>query len=164
MDRWLICGAAAALVMACTGDREPEVPDEPGPAARMGETETQAPTPMGPQTFADQVSAGAELYEENCASCHGEKGEGTDSGPRVVGVAEGALPLDPPQGAKLRTMEFRTAADVASFVVKYMPANKPGSLKEHEYWSILAFDLHANGVQLTNKLDATTAPQVVLHK
>ena len=164
MYRWLICGAVAALVIACTGDKEPEVPDEPGPATRMGETETQPPMPMGPQSYAAQVKAGAELYGEHCASCHGDKGQGTDEGPRVVGVAEGALPLDPPEGAKARTTQFRTAADVASFVVKNMPANKPGSLKEHEYWSILAFDLHANGVELPNKLDAMTAPQIVLHK
>lgn len=163
MRRWLICCAAAALVMACTGDKEPEVPEEPGPV-RVGETEMKAPTPMGPQTFADQVKAGGELYGEHCASCHGDQGQGTGKGPRVVGVAEGALPLDPPADAKARTMPFHTAADVAGFVVKNMPADKPGSLKEHEYWSILAFDLHANGVELPNKLDATNASQVVLHK
>jgi len=162
MYRWLICGAAAALVVACTGDKEPEVPEQPGMTNE--EAPEEAPKPMGPQTFADQVKAGAELYGEHCASCHGDQGQGTDKGPRVVGAAEGALPLDPPAGAKARTTQFHTAADVAGFVVKNMPADEPGSLKEHEYWSILAFDLHANGVELPNKLDARNAGSVVLHK
>ncbi|NUO51660.1 MAG: c-type cytochrome [Polyangiaceae bacterium] len=162
MTRWLICGAAAALIVACTGEKEPEVPEHPGMTHE--EAAEEAPKPMGPQTFADQVKAGGELYGEHCASCHGDHGEGTGKAPRVVGVAEGALPLDPPADAKARTMQFHTAADVAGFVVKNMPANKPGSLKEHEYWSILAFDLHANGVELPNKLDATNAGSVVLHK
>jgi hypothetical protein len=45
-----------------------------------------------------------------------------------------------------------------------MPANAPGSLPEWQYWSILAFDLHANGVDLPNKLDSSNAKDVSLHK
>lgn len=164
MDRWLLAAGVAALLVACTGDKEPEVPEAAGPEPMTEGTETKLPPTMGPETFADQASAGAELYSKNCASCHGDKGEGTDKGPRVVGVAEGALPLDPPAGAKARKNQFKTAADVGEFVVKNMPADKPGSLNEWEYWAILAFDLKANGVVLQQKLDAATAPQVVLHK
>jgi hypothetical protein len=35
-----------------------------------------------------------------------------------VGVAKGALPLDPPKGAKHRKQQFGTAADVAAFVAR----------------------------------------------
>lgn len=61
-------------------------------------------------------------------------------------------------------VQFKTAADVAGFVVKNMPPGAGGSLKEHEYWSILAFDLHANGVDLPKKIDGSNAKDVVLHK
>lgn len=125
-----------------------------------------APTAAGgaePQTFADQVALGQKLYGEKCASCHGASGEGKGA-PRVVGLDKGALPLDPPAAAKYRKVQFKTAADVAGFAVKNMPPGGAPDLKESDYWAILAFDLHANGVDLPNKLDATNAKDVVLHK
>ena len=108
-----------------------------------------------------QVKEGQKLYGKHCAGCHGDGGEGTKKAPPVVGKA--ALPLDPPAGAKVRKTQFHTAADVANFVVKNMPAKKPGSLKAEEYWAILAFDLHANGVDVKEKVDPTSAAKVVLH-
>ena len=120
-------------------------------------------TPTAPTTFAAQVALGQKLYGDNCASCHGAGGEG-DKGPRVVGLDKGALPLDPPPSAKFRKTQFKTAADVAGFVVKSMPPSAPGSLKESDYWAILAFDLHANGVDLPKPIDATNAKDVTLHK
>jgi cytochrome c len=116
-----------------------------------------------PATFEEQVSVGQKLYGDKCASCHGAGGEGV-KGPRVVGLDKGALPLDPPATAKLRKTQFHTAADVAQFAVTSMPPGKGGSLKEWEYWSILAFDLHANGVDLPHKLDGSNAKDVVIHK
>jgi len=113
--------------------------------------------------FADeaQVQSGQKLYAKNCAGCHGDAGEGSKKAPPVVDKA--ALPLDPPAGAKVRKTQFHTAKDVAEFVVKNMPAKKPGSLKADEYWAILAFDLKANGVDFKDKLDADSAAKIVLH-
>ena len=122
-----------------------------------------APSGAAPSTFAEQVTAGQQLYAANCASCHGNSGEGAGA-PRVVGLDKGALPLDPPPDRKFRKTQFKTAADVAGFVVKTMPPNKAGTLSESEYFSILAFDLHANGVDLPNKIDGSNAASVVLHK
>jgi mono/diheme cytochrome c family protein len=120
--------------------------------------------PISPTaTFAEQAAAGQELYGAHCASCHGAGGEGTKA-PRVVDVSKGALPLDPPPTAKYRKGQFHTAADIAGFVVKTMPADAPGTLTEDQYWAILAFDLKANGVDLGAKhLDATSAASVVIH-
>ena len=108
-----------------------------------------------------QVKEGQKLYARHCAGCHGDAGEGSKKAPPVVGKA--ALPLDPPAGAKVRKTQFHTAGDVADFVVKNMPAKKPGSLKADEYWAILAFDLKANGVDVKEKVDAASAAKVVLH-
>ena len=81
--------------------------------------------------------------------------------PRLVGLSEGALPKAPRTGA-VRTAEFNTAADVATFVVANMPP-MGAKLAESEYWSVLAFALKANGVTLDKKLDATVAATVALH-
>src|SRR5438309_2360604 len=109
----------------------------------------------------DQVAEGQKLYGKYCAKCHGDAGQGK-KGPPVVG--KDALPLDPPATAKVRKSQFHTAQDVAAFVATKMPANKPGSLTADEYYAILAFDLKANGVDVTGKkIDPTTAAQIKLH-
>jgi cytochrome c len=126
-------------------------------------TPTSAPG-QAAASFSDQVAAGQKLYAANCASCHGAGGEGGAKAPKVVGVSAGALPLDPPATAKYRKQQFHTAADVAEFVVKNMPPGAAGTLPEKDYWAILAFDLHANGVDLPKPIDASNAKDVVLHK
>jgi cytochrome c len=121
----------------------------------------QAAEQANPQGAA-QADRGAKLFGQYCAKCHGDSGQGSKRAPPVVGKE--ALPLDPPKTAKHRTERFHTAMDVASFVVKNMPANKPGSLKPEEYFDILAFDLKANGVNVSDKtIDAETAKKIVLH-
>jgi cytochrome c len=103
------------------------------------------------EPFSDQAVKGAALFTTNCAKCHGALGQGTEKAPRVVDLNKGALPMDPPADREKRTMQFRTVADVAQFVVKYMPAKDPGSLSETDYFRILAFDLKANGIDLGDK-------------
>jgi cytochrome c len=125
----------------------------PPPATPASTTDVAGPPPS---TFAEQVALGQKLYGEQCASCHGDSGEGNDA-PPVVGLDKGALPLDPPAGAKYRKTQFKTVADIADFVVKNMPAKAPGSLTGEQYWSILAFDLKANGIELDKKLDGALA-------
>jgi cytochrome c len=110
----------------------------------------------------DQVAAGQSLYASKCASCHGAAGEGNGKAPPVVGIAKGALPLEPRPGSK-RTAQFKTVVDVGAFAKASMPPSSPGSLTEDEYWAILAFDLKANGIDLGGKkLDAGLASTLVI--
>lgn len=125
-------------------------------------TSEEAPPPSSgaaaPTTFAEQVSLGQKLYGEKCATCHGDAGQGKKA-PALVGLDKGALPLDPPADRKYRHSRFVTVADVADFVVHNMPPKAPGSLSTEEYFSILAFDLKANGIDIGDKkLDAALAP------
>ena len=145
---------AALAVPACGGSAPaPETPASGGAA----EPAAAPPDAAAPATFAEQVTLGGQLYGQNCAECHGASGEG-NPGPRVVGLDKGALPLDPPPTAKARKSQFKTVADIAAFVVSSMPPQAPGSLKEEEYWAILAFDLKANGIDPGDKkLDAALA-------
>jgi mono/diheme cytochrome c family protein len=152
------------LALACGGGPPPPASPEPmQPAAETAPPGAEpAPTPgteapATPTTFDEQVALGQTLYGANCASCHGDAGQGTAQAPPVVGIDKGALPLDPPANAKGRKVQFKTVADIAGFVVKNMPPKAPGSLTEEQYWSILAFDLKANGIQLDKKLDGALA-------
>lgn len=144
------CGIGAALLFAL------------GCAHNQGaETGAGAVTPTDAK---GQAAQGGQLYGAQCASCHGDGGQGTPGGaPPVVG--KDALPLDPPANAKYRKVAFHTARDVFDFVKANMPAKSPGSLSQEQYLAIVAFDLMANGVDLTGKPpftpDSLTA--VVLH-
>lgn len=111
--------------------------------------------------FAAQAARGQTLFARNCADCHGDSGQG-GTGPRLVGLDEGALPLEPPESRMVRDTEFVTAGDVAAFVVANMPPGKGGSLSTDEYLAILAFDLKANGVMLEGELDLETANNLTI--
>ena len=117
----------------------------------------------GPEPFSVQATKGAAIFAANCAECHGAGGEGTTKAPRLVGMSEGALPLDPPMERKKRLMQFRTAADIARFVTVNMPGDDPGSLSEADYFRVLAFALQANGIELQNQhLDMQLAESIVI--
>jgi cytochrome c5 len=109
-----------------------------------------------------QAEAGGPLYGQFCAKCHGDAGQGTDQGPPVVGA--NALPLDPRPTAKARKNQFHTAKDVADFVLPNMPPKGPKPTVE-QYLEILAFDLKANGVDLTGKpaLTPDMLSSIVIH-
>jgi mono/diheme cytochrome c family protein len=110
----------------------------------------------------DIVAQGATLYGAHCAKCHGDAGQGTAKAPPVVGAQ--AFPLDPRPGQK-RNVQFHTALDVFVWAKTNMPGDDPGSLSDADLLAIFAFDLKANGVDLTGKLplDGDIAKQIVLH-
>jgi len=152
-----VSACVAACLVACGGSApEPETPAGGAPESAPAGEAAEAAAPA-PKTFDEQVALGGKEFGEHCAKCHGSSGEGTADAPAVVGLDKGALPLDPPPERKARKNKFETVADVASFVTKNMPPKAPGSLPEEEYWAILAFDLHANGINLEKKLDASVA-------
>jgi cytochrome c len=168
--RLLSLFASSALLLACGGSApppepppapEPPAPAEPPatpPATAAAADTAPPPAPEPPKTnpFADQVAAGQVLYGKHCAECHGSAGN-DGKAPAVVGLDKGALPLDPPKKSKTRKTQFKTVADVADYVVKNMPPKAAGTLSSDEYWAILAFDLHANGIDLDKKLEPALA-------
>jgi cytochrome c len=132
-----------------------------GGASATGAPSTTGASALPPATFQEQAAEGQKLYAAHCASCHGAGGEGKDA-PRLVGLSNGALPLDPaPKSA--RKMKFRTAADVQAFIARAMPPGEEGRLSAEQYWDIVAFDMKANGVTLEKRLDPESAAAVAIH-
>jgi mono/diheme cytochrome c family protein len=131
-------------------------------------------------------SDGAKLFSQNCAGCHGGRGEGTERGPAVIGI--GALPVYPSDHNKAtnaafsdpRTLEeeararpagtpsrptFKTAAAVQRYVSTSMPLPKAkvGTLSDQEYWAIISFMLKAHGAQIPkNGLNPNNAQSIEL--
>jgi mono/diheme cytochrome c family protein len=129
-----------------------------------------AATPLGVTQDAlskakDKSPKGADVYEKECAACHGRKGEGLSSAPTVMGGT--ALPtyardastaraaasqeqqeleqLKPP-GQQTRK-PFHTAQDLFEYVSRWMPLPKArmGTLSDEEYWAVVHFMLVAHG-------------------
>jgi S-disulfanyl-L-cysteine oxidoreductase SoxD len=118
-----------------------------------------------PASFADQVARGQTLFAENCAKCHGDAGEGGTGdikAPRLVGLAQGALPIEPPADRQFRKTRFVTVGDVADFAMAYMPPKKAGILADEEYLAVIAFDLQANGIKLDAPLTVAKAKELVI--
>lgn len=127
--------------------------------AACNASEARASTPGA---VAQQVTHGSEVYAARCARCHGDAGQGSRKAPSLVG--SGALPLHSSEGRN-RTRPFRTALDIALFATEAMPPDDDvrSEMTADEYWSVLAFALTANGVALTDPVDAENAANIVLH-
>jgi mono/diheme cytochrome c family protein len=85
-----------------------------------------------PQTVVEQ---GAELYQSNCAECHGEKGAG--DGPQAAGLAASLPNLTDQQ-----FMAQKTANDLYQVVSNGAPPAMPAftdRLSEDERWALAAY-------------------------
>jgi len=79
-----------------------------------------------------QARMGSDLYQQNCAKCHGANMQG------VVGPAlKGAGFADP-------SYNF-TVGGMFTFMATQMPAGAPGSLKKEQYAAIMSYLLQQNG-------------------
>jgi mono/diheme cytochrome c family protein len=82
---------------------------------------------------ADQATAGAAVYSQSCAACHGTQMEGV-SAPALKGPAFGDM----------ATAQSLTAQTLLDVVANSMPQSDPGSLKPDEYSAVTAYILQQN--------------------
>jgi cytochrome c len=110
-----------------------------------------------------QAARGRDAYARHCASCHGARGEGKRHvAPPIVGPK--ALPLDPHPKSKYRNVPFRTAQDLATFVIAKMPPGLRRKPTCGEYWAIVAHLLAANGIAAPDPLGPHNASTVSLRR
>jgi len=117
----------------------------------------------------DQSAAGAAVFSNECATCHGGRGEGLANATAILGP--GALPeyprdtggtgdptlTDPqliqiqaqtrPAGAAWRD-PFRNAQDLYTFTTTHLSKSRAANLKDADYWAVTSFILAAQGVSL----------------
>ena len=164
--RWMVAALVASVPLAACS------------VTPLGATEPNLAT-------ANQNAApGAAVFRRECASCHGERGEGLASSPAIMG--SGALAMyerdpatstnpamqDPaerlrtqnlPPGADVRGA-FRTAQDVFTYVSREMPLprSKAGTLKPEDYWAVTNDILLGHGVAMpaggVNPSNAASVP------
>ena len=83
---------------------------------------------------ADQANAGAAVYAQSCAACHGSQ---------LEGVAAPAL-KGPPFG-DMANAQSLTADALLDVITNTMPQSDPGSLKPEEFAAVTAYILQQNG-------------------
>ena len=103
------------------------------------------------------VAQGATLYQERCAACHGEKGEGKPSDRLVGGI--GSLATEQP--VKTVGSYWPYATTLFDYIRRAMPLTEPQSLTNNEVYALSAFVLNLNGiVGPKDVMNAKTLPKV----
>jgi cytochrome c len=109
-------------------------------------------------------TAGAKVFAENCASCHGDKLEGNPAkgigGDKLIG-GRGSLATKTP----MKTVEsyWPYATTLFDYVKRAMPFSAPGSLSNDEVYAVVAYILtEAKVVKPTDVINAQTLPKVVM--
>ena len=82
---------------------------------------------------ADQATAGAGVYAQSCAACHGSALEGV-AAPALKGSAFG----------EMANAQSLTADALLDVIANTMPQSDPGSLKPEEYAAVTAYILQQN--------------------
>jgi cytochrome c len=116
----------------------------------------------------DRASAGADVFANECARCHGKRGQGLAGATEILGP--GALPeyprnmssgmqsiVDPdqlqiqqqtrPAGAPTRDV-FRTAADLYAYVRDHLPKSRAAAMKDDDYWAVVTYMLAVQGADV----------------
>ncbi|MCZ8186976.1 MAG: cytochrome c [Beijerinckiaceae bacterium] len=89
------------------------------------------------------VRDGEQLYLQQCASCHGEFGEGAGRWPVLVG-GQGSLKSEGPE--KTIGSFWPYASTTFDYIKRAMPYGNARSLSDDDVYAITAFLLNQNGV------------------
>ena len=99
------------------------------------------------------VSHGREVFDQQCAACHGEKGEG-GVGEQLVG---GQGTLATPRPVKTVGSYWPYAPTLFDYIRRAMPQNAPQSLSNEDVYAVSAYILHLNGLLAADAtMDART--------
>ena len=115
--------------------------------------------PRGQGTAAE----GAILYVQQCAMCHGAKGEGIRPSPKLVGRTPAAGHVFANDAGASQTIGnyWPYATTVYDYVKRAMPLLTPGSLTPNQTYSLVAYLLSENGIiDSTQTMNAQSLPAV----
>ena len=103
------------------------------------------------------VSHGRDVFAQQCAACHGERGEG-GVGDRLVG-GQGTLATSNPVRTVGSYWPFATT--LFDYIRRAMPQNAPGSLSNDDVYAVSAYILNLNHLVADDAtLDARSLPGI----
>ena len=105
------------------------------------------------------VTEGRAVFADQCAACHGEKGQGGPAD-RLVG---GLGTLTQPHPVRTVGSYWPYATTLFDFIRRAMPFNAPESLSADQVYAVSAYVLSLNGIVPDDTvLDAKSLPKVVM--
>jgi len=103
---------------------------------------------------------GDPIYQEKCAACHGEFGEGAGRWPQLVG-GQGTLTSDNP--AKTPGSYWPYATTLFDYIRRAMPFGAGQSLSDDEVYAITAYLLAEEGIIAADAVvDARSLPAIAM--
>jgi cytochrome c len=150
----LALAAAALLIAGAALAQEKTLPSQPGSAFApqslgIGRVATPdeikgwdidvRPDGHGLPAGKGSVKDGEALYQERCAACHGEFGEGKDRWPALIGGAGKLTDDDPKKGVG---NYWPYATTLFDYIKRAMPFGNAQSLTDDEVYAITAYVLH----------------------
>ena len=164
----------APLAVACTQTQAAEteadptrVPPQQAPArfgfgrpvdsARVAAWDIDVrPDGVGLPPGSGSVPAGAVVYQQRCAACHGPGGAGGRADPLVGTEPWGEWPINPTVGNY-----WPYATTLYDYIVRAMPLDRPGSLTADETYAVIAWILNRNQLVPEDAvMSASTLPSV----
>jgi mono/diheme cytochrome c family protein len=150
-------GASAAVVVACATCAQAQSPYGIGRSATPAEI---AGWNIDIDRYGDNlppgsgsVGHGREVFDQQCAACHGTRGEG-GVGDRLVG---GQGTLATPKPVRTVGSYWPYAPTLFDYIRRAMPQNAPQSLSNEDVYAVSAFILNLNGLLAADAtLDART--------
>jgi mono/diheme cytochrome c family protein len=119
---------------------------------------TGAGLPAGEGTY----DRGTVVYAQQCAVCHGPKGEGILPNTRLVGAepADFSFALDHKKPKTIGNY-WPYATTLYDYINRAMPFGAPGTLPPQDVYSVVAYLLAENGIiAKTDVMNAQTLPKV----
>src|SRR5215471_609 len=116
-----------------------------------------APDGTGLPEGSGTATAGREVFDMQCARCHGTRAQG-DVGPALVG-GQGTLATARP----LKTVGsfWPYATTLWDYINRAMPFDKPGLLKPSEVYAVAAYVLYLNDIiRDVDVMDSKTLPKI----
>lgn len=156
---FLITCASIALAIAALGQNQQYNVGRPATPEEIRALDISvAPDGSGLPKGRGSVVQGQHLYENLCANCHGDRGQGMLQYPALAG-GEGTLKSSNP----VRTVGsyWPYATTVWDYIHRKMPYARPGTLTPDETYALTAFVLYLNGIVDRNaELNETRLPRV----
>ncbi len=102
------------------------------------------------------AAQGKEIYEQQCAACHGLEGQGGAGVPGLVGGSTKSRPALLTVGSY-----WPYTSTLYDYVRRAMPPTAPKSLSDTQVYQIVAYILHLNGlVDEDVVLDSVSLPRI----
>ncbi len=153
MSKWRELGLAAALAMGLTGQAlagKLGIGREATPGEVAAWDIDVRPDGLGLPKGKGTVAQGEEIFQAQCAACHGEFGEGKDRWPALAGGL-GTLKADRPDKTVGSFWPYPTT--LFDYMRRAMPFGNAQSLSADELYALTAYILFLNDVTKDQKLE-----------